>query len=185
MSVSTFLSSMGIDAGELLGKCGFWLIVVFTVLQITPIKINPWSWIGKMLGRFFGWLGKRIGKAINGDVITKLESIKDRLTKLEEHDEQQDATRDKDKALDARRRILRFADEIRRKEKHSEEHFNNVLDDITSYKGYCETHKDFANDRARLSIKRIEQVYEECALNDSFLGGSHDERKEDLELPDR
>lgn len=175
MSVSNFLSSIGVDAGELLGRCGLWLVIAFTVLQIAPIKINPWTWIGKLLGRFFGWLGKRIGKALNGDVITELEGIKDRLTELEKHDEQQDATRDRDKALDARRRILRFADEIRRKERHSEEHFNNVLDDITFYKGYCEAHKDFANDRARLSIKRIEEVYEQCARYNSFLGGSHDE----------
>ena len=160
MSVSNFLSSIGVDAGELLGRCGLWLVIAFTVLQIAPIKINPWTWIGK---------------ALNGDVITELEGIKDRLTELEKHDEQQDATRDRDKALDARRRILRFADEIRRKERHSEEHFNNVLDDITFYKGYCEAHKDFANDRARLSIKRIEEVYEQCARDNSFLGGSHDE----------
>lgn len=179
MSVSSFLSSIGVDAGGLLGRCGLWLIIAFTVLQIAPIKVNPWTWIGKLLGRFFGWLGKRIGKAINGDVVMELEGIKDRLTELEEHDEKQDATRDKDKALDARRRILRFADEVRRKEKHSLEHFNNILDDITYYKNYCKTHKDFANDRARISIKIIEDVYEECTLNNSFLGGPNGEREEE------
>ena len=178
MSVSNFLSSIGVDAGKVLGTCGLWLVVAFTILQISPIKINPWTWIGKLIGRFFGWLGKRIGKAINGDVITELEGIKDRLTELEKHDERQDATRDKDKALDARRRILRFADEVRRKEKHSAEHFHNVLDDITYYKTYCTAHDNFKNDRAQLSIKRIEEVYEECDRNNSFLGGSHDEQNE-------
>ena len=173
--MSDFLSSLGVDVGTWLGKCGLWLTIVFTVLQLAPVKISPWSWIGKMIGRFFSWLGKRIGKAINGEVITELESIKDRLTDLEKHDEKQDATRDRDKALDARRRILRFADEVRRKEKHSAEHFHNVLDDITNYKTYCNTHDDFENDRARLSIKRIEAVYEECDRTNSFLGGPHDE----------
>ena len=110
MSVSNFLSSIGVDAGELLGRCGIWLLIAFTVLQIAPIKINPWTRIGKLLGKFFGWLGKQVGKAINGDVITELEGIKSRLTDLEKHDEQQDETRDRDKALDARRRILRFAE---------------------------------------------------------------------------
>ena len=173
MSVTDFLTSIG--AGGLLAKCGIGMLILLTVLQIAPLKINPWSWLGKLIGRFFGWLGRRIGKAINGDVMAELGGIKDRLTILEQHDERQDATRDRDKALDARRRILRFADEIRRKERHSEEHFNNVLDDITFYKGYCVAHKDFANDRARLSIKQIEEVYEQCARDNSFLGGSHDE----------
>ena len=185
MSVSTFLSSIGINAGELLGKCGLWLLIILTLLQIAPIKINPWTWIGKLLGRFFGWLGKRIGKAINGDVVTELEGIKDRLTELEKHDEQQDVTRARDKALDARRRILRFADEVRRKKKHSEEHFNNVLDDTTYYKAYCKEHKDFENDKAQISIKIIEEIYEECVRKGTFLGGPNDERKEDLGLPDR
>lgn len=178
MSVSSFLSSIGVDIGELLSKYGLWVIAVLTLLQISPIKINPWSWFGKLIGRFFGWLGKRIGKAINGEVIADLVDIKLELTELKEHDKRQDATRDRDKALDARRRILRFADEVRRKEKHSAEHFHNVLDDITYYKNYCKTHDDFENDRANLSIKRIEAVYEDCDRNNSFLGGPHDENDE-------
>lgn len=185
MSVSSFLSSIGLDIGELLKEYGLWLIVILTLLQISPIKINPWSWFGKLIGRFFGWLGKRIGKAINGEVIadlvdikSELSELKSELAELKEHDEKQDATRDRDKALDARRRILRFADEVRRKEKHSAEHFHNILDDITYYKNYCKNHDDFENDRAKLSIKRIEEVYEVCDRNNSFLGGPHDESDE-------
>lgn len=167
MSVSEFLSSIG--AGEIVGKCGIALVVLFTVLQIAPVKINPWSWLGKLIGGFFGWLGKRIGKAINGEVITELGEIKDRLSELEKHDQQQDITRAEDKALDARRRILQFADEIRRKVRHSEEHFNNVFEDIKYYKSYCAEHTDFENDRARISIKIIEDTYEKCAREDEFL----------------
>lgn len=169
MSVSELFSTVGIDAGPVLQQCGIWLIVFFTVLQIAPISINPWSWLGKRIGRLFSGLGKRIGKSINGDVITELGDIKDRLTRLEEHDCQQDVTREEDKALDARRRILRFADEVRRKERHSEEHFNNMFEDIKYYESYCETHKDFANDRARISIKIIKDIYEKCTRENDFL----------------
>ena len=153
MSVSEFMAS--IEAGQVLGKCGIALVILFTLLQIAPIKVNPWSWLGKLVGRFFGWLGKRIGKTINGEVISELGEIKNRLSELEKHDERQDAERAEDKALDARRRILQFADEIRRKVRHSEEHFNNVFEDIKYYKTYCDDHKNFENDRARISIKII------------------------------
>lgn len=167
MSVSEFMAS--IEAGQVLGKCGIALVILFTLLQIAPIKVNPWSWLGKLVGRFFGWLGKRIGKTINGEVISELGEIKNRLSELEKHDERQDAERAEDKALDARRRILQFADEIRRKVRHSEEHFNNVFEDIKYYKTYCDDHKSFENDRARISIKIIEETYERCTRENDFL----------------
>ena len=167
MSVSSFLSSIGVK--DLLERCGIALLIVFTVVQISPIKVNPWSWLGRLIGRFFNWLGKKIGKAINGEVIADLVEIKSKLVELEEHDRRQDETRDRDKALDARRRILRFADEVRRKEKHSKEHFDNVFEDIKYYNAYCEKHDDFANDRARISIRIIEETYERCVRENSFL----------------
>ena len=167
MSITSFLNTIG--AGEMVGKCGFALVIAFTILQIMPIKINPWSWIGRMIGRFFSWLGKSIGKAINGDVITELKEIKVRVIDLERHDERQDSDRAMDKALDARRRILRFADEVRRKEKHSKEHFDNIFEDIKCYKQYCKERPDFTNDRAKISIKIIEETYELCNHENSFL----------------
>ena len=167
MSVSNLISTLG--AGEVLGRCGIVMLIVFTILQIAPIKINPWSWIGGLFSRFFGRLGHRVGKAINGEVMTKLGTIHDRLSELEEHDRRQDMTRAKDKALDARRRILRFADEVRREEKHSEEHFRNVFEDIKYYNTYCDNHHEFENDRARISIGIIRDVYEKCVRENSFL----------------
>lgn len=158
-----------LSAGELLGNCGIVVAVIFTLLQIAPVKINPWSWLAKRIGGFFGWLAKRIGKAINGEVITELGEIKRKLADLEERDRSQDLARSEDKALDTRRRILQFADEIRRKVRHSEEHFNNVFEDIKYYKTYCREHADFENDKARISIKIIEDTYEKCSRENDFL----------------
>ena len=167
MSVTDLFNQL--SAGELLGNCGIVIAVIFTLLQIAPVKINPWSWLAKRIGGFFGGLAKRIGKAINGEVITELGEIKRKLADLEERDRSQDLARSEDKALDARRRILQFADEIRRKVRHSEEHFNNVFEDIKYYKTYCREHADFENDKARISIKIIEDTYEKCSRENDFL----------------
>lgn len=167
MTVSEFLTS--VEAGAVVGKCGIALVILFTILQIAPLKINPWSWLGKRISGFFGWLGKQVGRVINGEVITELGEIKDRLSELEKHDRQQDTNRAEDRTLDARRRILQFADEIRRKVRHSEEHFNNVFEDIKCYKTYCKEHENFENDRARISIKIIEETYERCSRENDFL----------------
>lgn len=103
------------------------------------------------------------------DVAGEIGVIKADLVELKENNRAQDAARALDKALEARRRILQFADEIRRGIKHSMEHFNNILEDITSYKDYCRTHEDFQNDKAVRSIQRIEEVFDESMRNNDFL----------------
>ena len=103
------------------------------------------------------------------EFIEELGMIKADVSELRANNIRQDEDRQKDKALDARRRILRFADEVRRGEKHSQEHFNNVFADITTYTNYCHEHPDFENDKAVVSIKCIRQVYEQCTLDNSFL----------------
>lgn len=127
-------------------------------VEVSKIKINPWS-----------WLGKKIGKAINGDVITEIDNVKKDIGEIKEQNQKQDDERLRDKALDARRRILRFADEIRRGDRHSQEHFNNILEDISYYLQYCDDHPDFKNKKAVISIKIIEEVYEKCTREDDFL----------------
>ena len=54
-----------------------------------------------------------------------------------------------------RYRILRFDDEIRHDEKHTKEHFDQIMDDITKYELYCASHPDFPNNKAVFAIKNI------------------------------
>lgn len=120
-------------------------------IEIIPIKINPWT-----------WLARRIGKAILGDVTEQLSWISEQLKSHIEAD-----ARDKAKRL--RVRILRFADELLQGERHSQEHFNEILEDITEYNRYCATHPDFPNDKAAISIGHIENVYRARLENNDFL----------------
>lgn len=69
----------------------------------------------------------------------------------------------------ARVRILRFADECRREEKHSKEFFDSVLDDIDLYEHYCEAHPKFKNNKTVASTKIIKDLYKECVLGDKFI----------------
>lgn len=141
------------------------LLLVMTLVQIAPIKVNPWSAVGRLIMKGVS----AIGKALNADVARELAEVKSKLSELEKHNEMQDKEREEDKALDARRRILQFADEIRRKVRHSEEHFTNVFEDINYYKTYCREHTEFENDKARISIKIIEDTYEKCSRENDFL----------------
>lgn len=50
--------------GELLGYCAIVVAVLSTFLEVSKIKINPWS-----------ALGRAIGKALNGDVMNKIDDL--------------------------------------------------------------------------------------------------------------
>lgn len=46
------------------------LMGIMTLVQVAPIEISPWS-----------WLAKKIGRAINGEVLKKLGEVERRLDK--------------------------------------------------------------------------------------------------------
>lgn len=100
------------------------------------------------------------------DRITELSGKIDRVDdKLDSHIKK-DAEQD---ARWARRRIINFADECRRDVKHSSEHFDSILDDITFYTRFCDQHPLFRNEKAVHSIKYVEEVYDKTKKDNSFI----------------
>lgn len=136
---------------ELLTSGGGALLILLTLIQIAPVKINPWS-----------WLAKNIGKAINGEVVEKVDNLSTDIRNLRDECEEREATA-------CRTRILRFGDEILHDVRHSKEHFDQILIDITAYENYCASHPDFRNNVAVATIKRINQVYARCIRDNDFL----------------
>lgn len=145
---------------EILGISGGGLLIILTLIQISPLKINPWS-----------WLAKQIGKAINSDVLTELREVKEdqeELTrKLERHiedDEERDANYH-------RARILRFNIGLMRGEEYTHEYFTDMLAEIDEYERYCNTHPDYKNNRAVIAVENIKRAYEDHVRDGDFLGG--------------
>ena len=52
------------------------LLILMTLIQVTPIKFNPWSWIGRCIGR-----------AINGEVLSKVDNLSKELSDHQEKSE--------------------------------------------------------------------------------------------------
>ena len=136
---------------ELGGWAALALLAISTLVEISPIKINPWSRIAKAIGR-----------AINGEVIAKVND-------LEKHVKRMEDTADERDAKSARNRILRFGDECLHGVHHSKEHFDQILRDITEYESYCERHPEFKNNMAVLTIGNIKSNYQKCLQNHDFL----------------
>ena len=128
------------------------------VIEVAPIKINPWSFIANKLGRAF-----------NKEVLNEISTLKSRVDTLDERVQQSEAMQSERDAKTARTNILRFGDEIRIGTRHSKESFDEILSDITEYESYCTTHQDFKNNRTKSTEKIIIEVYEHCLRTDSFL----------------
>ena len=130
---------------ELLLKGGGIVFALLTLVQITPIKVNPWSAIARAIGKAL----------IGGDI----------MAKLEEH-----IRVDDDRDADMHRyRLLRFNTELLRKTRHTKEEFDEILYSVTYYERYCEDHPKYENNRAVLAIENIKRVYKECMETNDFL----------------
>ena len=79
---------------EIIAAGGGLLAAVMTLLQIAPIKLNPWS-----------WMAKAIGRAINGEVLAKLGQVEERLDKHITMDDRR--TADGHRSLTPRRSLSR------------------------------------------------------------------------------
>ena len=138
---------------EILAGGGGVLVVAMTLVQIAPVKVNPWS-----------WLAAAIGRAINAEVIKKLDGH---------------ITMDDRRTADGHRaRILHFNNEMLRDINHTKEEFTEVLAEIDAYELYCREHPEYPTNRAILAIKNIQEVYMERLKRHDFLQESSAARQE-------
>ena len=98
----------------LLGGGGV-LLAAMTLIQVAPIKVNPWSAVAKAIGR-----------AINGEVIAKVDQLERDLVAMKAAQEERDA-------ISCRSRILHFGDETIHGVRHTKEHFDQILLSISQW----------------------------------------------------
>lgn len=152
---------------ELLGCGAGGLLAMTALIQIAPIKVNPWTAIAKAVGR-----------AINADVLNELNTVKQDLADHIRMDGERNADEN-------RTRILRFNNELLRDIPHTKEEFIDVLADIDFYERYCEDHKDYKNNRAVHAIANISRVYDERLQKHDFMSSSSNERDGEDEAKNR
>lgn len=126
-------------------------LALSTLVEVSPIRVNPWS-----------WLARSIGRAINKDLHGTVSDLKDTIDVHVKMDDERYVKQ-------CRMRILRFNDEILQGMGHSKEHYDEILDDITEYERYCRTHEDYRNSKATMSIHNIEKAYQECLKEKKFI----------------
>lgn len=157
----------------------FWaalLIALSLLVEITPIKINPLSWLAKKIGQAFNGevmnkisnletkMDNKIGalKTEIGNVNKEVQGIKTDVSDIREEAKEREAT-------NRRARILEFGDNILHGENYSKEHWDSVLIDCSEYEHYCDDHPHYMNNVAKATIKHIKHMYDQHLNDDSFL----------------
>lgn len=137
------------------------LAVVFilaTIIQIAPIKINPW-------GAIFGWVGRQMNK----EVIEKIDQVEKRL---DDHIKESSEAE-----LRARRvSILDFSSSVIRGVNYHKEKFDFMITECDNYEDYCIQNK-IKNGVAAASIEEIRRVYKERLRKNDFLSDDADEKE--------
>ena len=145
----------GVGLGNLIVMVG----LLLSLIQIAPIKIDPWS-------RLFKWMGK----IINGSVMEELKDIKKDLANVHAELDNVKEREEEREADSTRYRILRFDDELRQHIDHSEEHFTQILADVDKYKKYCDAHKNgYVNSKADSAMENIRTTYDDVKKYNKFI----------------
>ena len=137
-----------LTAGDMLIALG----LLLSLIQIAPLKLDPWS-------ALFGWIGRKM----TGELSKKIDALEKKIDSLEAKEDRRDA-------VNKRVRILRFEDELQTGMRHSKDSFDQVLSsDITDYESYCRSHPEFKNNQTCATVEHIKKVYAERLERRDFL----------------
>lgn len=120
------------------------IIGAVTIIQISPIKIDPWSWLLKQI---------RIGLGI--------EELKKEIDEIKK--DAQD-----DRVDNWRWNILDFGNSCRNDRRHSKEEWGHVIDQMKKYEKYCEKNQ-IENGVIEEESKYLRSLYQERLERNDFL----------------
>ena len=143
--------------GELGGWAALSLFALLSLVEIAPIKINPWS-------KLLRWAGR----SLNAEVLAKVNTLEQDLREVKAEQIAMQEIEDERNAKAARSRVLRFGDELTNGLEPSKEHFDDILEDMSDYEHYCLHHKDFKNDKMGVTSQYIKDTYKEYLKEHKF-----------------
>lgn len=107
---------------------------------------------------FASWIQSHNSKSLR----TEINSIQDEIEKMKDNEETREIK-------NTRRRILRFNDELLNNIEHSKEFFDEIIEDVDTYRRFTHSHPDYSNGKANLASDNIERVYRKCLEERKFL----------------
>lgn len=119
------------------------LLGAITILQISPIKVDPWSLLAKVIKK---WLV--------GDIIQRLNELSQSVSS--------------DRVANKRWFILDFANSCLQGRRHTKEEWEHVIDEISWYDDFCRDN-DIPNGRFEENAKYLRATYQKLLKEKDFL----------------
>lgn len=120
------------------------------VIEVAPIKINPWK-------SLFKWIGKQL----NGDLSKKVNEIETKVDNLQ-------SELSDERVQNKRWSILNFSNSCRQGVVHTKEEWDHTLDEVRWYEEYCKNNK-VRNGVIEENVAWLRKKYHEHLENDDFL----------------
>ena len=113
------------------------VVVLLSLIQISPLKLNPWDTI-------LGWMGKKL----NGGMVKRLQEVEKQI---------------RDMWINTHRQsILTFARECRADMHHDAEEWNHILSIADEYEVYCQKNT-VSNGVVKADTEYIRGLYQELS----------------------
>ena len=135
MSIAEIIHNL--TTGELAGWAIAGLVLLFSLIQISPVKLNPWDSI-------LGWFGRKL----NGRTEKRLESVEKQLREMWINNHRQC--------------ILTFARECRAEIPHSPDEWTNVLNVAEEYEKYV-TESKVTNGIITQDTEYLRKLYQDLS----------------------
>lgn len=126
-----------LTAGELAGWAVLLIILLFSLIQISPLRLNPWD-------NILGWVGQKV----NGDMQAQLKELKKHVQDMW--------------VASHRQTVLMFAREARAGVEHSSDEWTNVLNMIAEYEAFCQGNT-ITNGIVKADSEYIRNLYQELS----------------------
>ena len=135
MTIVEMITKM--TGGEMAGWAAVLIIIVLSLVQIAPVRLNPWD-------SLFSWIGKKM----NGRLQEQMENLQKQVSDLWINSHRQS--------------ILTFARECRADIDHDAEEWNHILSVADEYETYCEKNI-VSNGVVKADTRYIRELYQELS----------------------
>lgn len=135
------------------------LVILMTLIQIAPIKVNPWD-------KILTWIGNHM----NADIVKRVDVIE---AKLDEHIKESSD----EMIRKVRADILSFGNTCMNGRPHTKEEFEFVISECDQYEKYIEKTQS-KNGVATATIAEIRRLYKKGLHDNSFLKEGDDDEQQ-------
>lgn len=130
---------------------------LFTVIEVSKIKINPWSWIAK-----------GIRKVFIGDVVEELKKVNDELESVKKQLKEEKREREQDQVFTYRKEIINAANNLRNGYQFTRSKYDTIIEQHARYNVLVDRNK-FPNDVLEYDYQYIMERMHEADENGEFM----------------